>query len=166
MDVPQITDDAERRKWLVAQPRREGLLTREFASVMGVNPSAIQAAIRRGKLRGVRLRALGRVYAYAATVDPVAEYYRLSEDVVSYLQGLTRVDVTGRFSWVGIPFSINQGVRKSRLSSRIKRSSTERTMMESRQPMEIPEGSMTKRKGSWESRGQVWRVLTPINVAA
>ena len=32
--------------------------------------------------------------------------------------------------------------------------------------MEIPEGSMTKRKGSWESREQVWRVLTPINVAA
>ena len=104
MDVPQITDDAERRKWLVAQPRREGLLTREFASVMDVNPSAIRAAIRRGKLRGVRLRALGKVYAYAATVDDVAEYYGLSEDVVSYLQRLTRVDVTGRFSWAGIPF--------------------------------------------------------------
>ena len=109
MDVPQITDDAERRKWLVAQPRREGLLTREFASVMDVNPSAIRAAIRRGKLRGVRLRALGKVYAYAATVDAVAEYYGLSEDVVSYLQGLTRVDVTGRFSWVGIPFFDQSG---------------------------------------------------------
>ena len=109
MDVPQITDDAERRKWLVAHPRREGLLTREFASVMDVNPSAIRAAIRRGKLRGVRLRARGKVYAYAATVDAVAEYYGLSEDVVSYLQGLTRVDVTGRFSWVGIPFFDQSG---------------------------------------------------------
>lgn len=99
MDVPQISDDDSRREWLIAP--RAGLLTSEFASVMDVTASAIRAAIRRGKLPGVRLRLHGRVYAYAATVDDVAGYYELPESVVDYLQGCTGRDVSGRFASAG-----------------------------------------------------------------
>ena len=107
MDVPEITEDSERRAWLVAP--RKGLLTAEFAQVMDVKPSAIRAAIRRGTLRGVRLRARGKVYAYAASVDDVAECYGLSVEAVGYLRRLTQRDVSGRFAWVGITFLHSSG---------------------------------------------------------
>ena len=102
MNAPKITDESDRREWMIAP--RKGLLTSEFASVMDVTPGAIRAAIRRGKLPGVRLRCRGKVYAYAATIDDVAAYYDLTPDAVDSLRKRTQSDATGRFAWVGIPF--------------------------------------------------------------
>ena len=99
MGVPQLTDDDSRREWLIAP--RKGLLTSEFAPVMDVTASAIRAAIRRGKLPGVRLRVHGRVYAYAATVDDVAAYYELPTAAVNYLRKCIEKDVSGRFAGIG-----------------------------------------------------------------
>ena len=100
MGVPLITDEDSRREWLIAP--RKGLLTSEFAEVMDVTASAVRAAIRRGKLPGVRLKVHGRVYAYAATVDDVAAYYELTETVVDFLRSRTHKDVGGRFAGVGM----------------------------------------------------------------
>ena len=109
MDVPQITDEVTRREWLIAP--RKGLLTSEFAPVMDVTASAIRASIRRGKLPGVRLRVHGKVYAYAATVDDVAAYYELTDDVVKSLRRFTQSDIGGRFAGIGT-FLIDQVGRK------------------------------------------------------
>lgn len=107
MDIPVVSDDAERREWIIAP--RKGLLTREFAEVMDVSSSAIRAAIRRGRIPGVQLKTRGRVYAYAASVHDVAAYYGLSAEAVNYLQGRTKCDVPDRLAWVGIPFTDSLG---------------------------------------------------------
>ena len=107
MDVPKIADDAGRREWMI-QPRK-GLLTSEFAEVMDITAAAIRAAIRRGKLPGVQLRLRGTVYAYAATVEDVANYYDLPVEIVSFLEGRIQQDVPRKLNWVGIPFIDHSG---------------------------------------------------------
>ena len=102
MKVPVLSDEQERREWLIAP--RKGLLTSEFADVMDVSAAAIRAAIRRGRIPGIQLKTRGRVYAYAATVPDVAAFYGLSAESVKYLQGRTEHDVPKRLAWVGVPF--------------------------------------------------------------
>ncbi len=83
--------------------RRKGLPASEFAKVMDVTTGAIRAAIRRGKLPGVRLRCSGGVYAYPATVDDVAAYYDLAADATAFLREHPQHDATGFAAWMGVP---------------------------------------------------------------
>lgn len=107
MVIPRLSDEDSRHEWL--RPPRKGLLTSEFASVMDVTAGAIRAAIRRGRLPGVQLRVHGKVFAYAAEVDAVADYYELPADVVAYLQRCTERPVPNRFSMIGTSLTDQTG---------------------------------------------------------
>ena len=111
METPKISDEDTRRIWLIGSPKRPrlGLLTSEFADVLDVGPSAIRAAITRGKLPGVRLKMRGLVYAYAATVEDVANYYDLPDEAVEHLRRLTQKDASGRIAWIGTRFFSTDG---------------------------------------------------------
>ena len=111
METPKISDEDTRRAWLIGSLKtpRLGLLTSEFEDVLDVKPSAIRAAISRGKLPGVRLKMRGLVYAYAVTVEDVANYYDLPDEAVEYLRRLTRKDASGRIAWFGTRFFSTYG---------------------------------------------------------
>ncbi len=87
--VPAISD--ERQQWMCGP--RQGLLTHEFAEVIGVDARSIRDEIRNGRLPGNRLEAYGYIFAYCATVDDVASFYELQADVADVLRTRLNVDI-------------------------------------------------------------------------